>query len=134
MNQRKVRSYDKEFKQNAVNHFLRNNASCDKVGEELGVPASTLTSWVAAHRKNGLEAFPGKGKTIRRSICAELRSASTIPGRTGRSAWRTGFGAQHHCAMEHDLYGCRSGSAPSGRISSARRGCCPIITTHLRPH
>jgi len=62
MNKRKVRTYDKEFKQNAVNLYLKNNKSYDEVGEKLGIPGSTLASWVGSKKKDGAEAFPGKGR------------------------------------------------------------------------
>lgn len=61
MNKRKVRKYDKEFKINAVNLYLKGSRSYDQVGEELGIPGATLASWVEKHRNEGDEAFPGKG-------------------------------------------------------------------------
>lgn len=61
MSERTIRSYDKEFKQNAVNLFLSNTRSYDELGKELGVPGSTLANWVSLHRKEGVQAFPGKG-------------------------------------------------------------------------
>lgn len=63
MSKRKFRNYDKEFKKNAVNLYLKNDRSYDSVGEELGIPGSTLASWVGAHSKDGADAFPGKGNT-----------------------------------------------------------------------
>ena len=62
MSKRKARNYDKELKQNAVNLYLNNNRSYDEIGEELGIPGSTLASWVGAKMKDGEEAFPGKGR------------------------------------------------------------------------
>ena len=61
MSKKKQRTYDKEFKQNAVNLYLNADRSYDEVGEELGIPGSTLASWVGSKKKNGAEAFPGKG-------------------------------------------------------------------------
>jgi transposase len=61
MSERKVRKYDKEFKMNAVNLCLTSNRDCKGIAKDLGVPTSTLASWVEAHQKNGKEAFPGKG-------------------------------------------------------------------------
>lgn len=61
MSQRKARKYDKEFKINAVNLCLTNNRSHDEIAKNLGVPSSTLYSWLESHQKNGKEAFPGKG-------------------------------------------------------------------------
>jgi transposase len=61
MRKRKVRKYDKEFKLNAVNLCLAHNRSYKEIAKDLGVPVSTLASWVEAHQKDGKEAFPGKG-------------------------------------------------------------------------
>lgn len=61
MSERKVRKYDKEFKINAVNLCLTSNCGYKGIAQDLGVPTSTLVSWVEAHQKNGKEAFPGKG-------------------------------------------------------------------------
>ena len=61
MNKRKFRKYDKEFKLNAVNLYLNGNRSYDQIAEELGMPGATLASWVEKHKKDGAEAFPGKG-------------------------------------------------------------------------
>ena len=62
MSKRSVRSYDKEFKLNAATLFLKGDRTYDEIGRELGIPGSTLASWVTRHKKDGLEAFPGKGK------------------------------------------------------------------------
>jgi transposase-like protein len=62
MSKRKImRSYDKEFKLNAVNLYLQSDRSYQQVGNELGIPAATLVGWVLAHKKDGPVAFPGKG-------------------------------------------------------------------------
>jgi transposase len=61
MSQRKVRKYDKEFKLNAINLCLSSNRGYIEISKDLGVPSSTLHSWVEAHQKDGKEAFPGKG-------------------------------------------------------------------------
>lgn len=61
MSKKNQRKYDKEFKKNAVNLYLKDNRSYDEVGFELGIPGSTLASWVGAQKKDGKEAFPGKG-------------------------------------------------------------------------
>jgi transposase len=62
MSQRKVRRYDKEFKINAINLCLSSNKGYVEISKDLGVPTSTLHSWVEAHQKDGIEAFPGKGR------------------------------------------------------------------------
>ena len=61
MSKRKIRMYDKEFKQNAVALYLKNNRSYSQVSQELGIPSATLVGWVLAYQKSPKEAFPGKG-------------------------------------------------------------------------
>jgi transposase len=56
-----ARKYDREFKINAVKLCLAGNQSFVKIAKNLGVPGATLHSWVKAHKKDGAEAFPGKG-------------------------------------------------------------------------
>ena len=61
MSERVVRTYDKEFKLNAVMLYLNSGCSYKKISDELGVPCNTLSGWVISHKKDGDEAFPGKG-------------------------------------------------------------------------
>ena len=61
MKERKSRVYDKEFKLNAIRFFLESGQSYKKISNELGIPSATLASWVESHKKEGEEAFPGKG-------------------------------------------------------------------------
>lgn len=61
MTKRTMRNYDKEFKLNAVKLYIQSGRSYQQVGDELGVPSATLVGWVLAHKKEGEEAFPGKG-------------------------------------------------------------------------
>lgn len=61
---KKLKNYDKEFKQNAVNLCLSSDRDYSKIAKDLGVPNSTLHSWVKAPQKDGNEAFPGKGSII----------------------------------------------------------------------
>jgi transposase len=61
MSERKLRTYDKEFKLNAVNLYLSSGRTYKHVSEALGVPTATLVGWVDDHKKDGKEAFPGKG-------------------------------------------------------------------------
>lgn len=61
MNKQVARIYDKEFKLNAVKLFLESGRTYVEIGEELGIPHTTLASWVYRHKKDGEEAFPGKG-------------------------------------------------------------------------
>jgi transposase len=61
MSSRKIRSYDKEFKLNAVKVYLKSGATYKKVSSDLGIPSATLAGWVEEHEKSGADAFPGKG-------------------------------------------------------------------------
>ncbi|EKD73648.1 MAG: hypothetical protein ACD_45C00234G0003 [uncultured bacterium] len=61
MSRNKPRIYDKEFKLNAINLYLTSGRPYDQVSDELGIPVGTLVTWVQAHKKDGAEAFPGKG-------------------------------------------------------------------------
>ena len=63
MSQRKVRKYDKEFKLNAIKLYLESGRTSKQISEELGIPTPTLVHWVESHKKNGEQAFPGKGNT-----------------------------------------------------------------------
>ena len=56
-----MRTYDKEFKLNAVKLFQESGRSIREISRELGIPSATLTSWVESNKKEGMEAFPGKG-------------------------------------------------------------------------
>lgn len=61
MSQRKLRTYDKEFKLNAVKLYLDRGHSYNQVANELGIPPATLVGWVESHKKEGQNAFVGKG-------------------------------------------------------------------------
>ena len=61
MSKKSKKSYDKEFKENAVNLYLKSNRPCREIAKNLGVASSTLSSWVEAKQRDGEEAFPGKG-------------------------------------------------------------------------
>lgn len=55
------RKYDKEFKLNTIKFYLESGRSFRQVSDELGVPLATLVGWVEDYKKDGAEAFPGKG-------------------------------------------------------------------------
>ena len=61
MSRRKVRTYDREFKLNAVNLYLNSGKTYEQISAELGIPAGTLVHWVKDHKEDGIDAFPGKG-------------------------------------------------------------------------
>ncbi len=43
---RKVRKYDKEFKERAVKLYHSSDKSYEELGVELGIPPATLSTWV----------------------------------------------------------------------------------------
>lgn len=57
----RARTYDKEFKINAINLFLNSGKTYDQFSAEIGVPIGTLVHWVKNQKKEGASAFPGKG-------------------------------------------------------------------------
>jgi transposase len=61
MSKKNPRTYDKEFKRSAINLYLSSGRPYDQISDELGIPVGTLVTWVQAHKKDGAEAFPGKG-------------------------------------------------------------------------
>ena len=58
--ERKIRTYDKEFKLNAVKLYKESGPPLSQVREELGLPIATLAGWVQSYEKDKGEAFPGK--------------------------------------------------------------------------
>lgn len=79
MSRKKARTYDKEFKLNAINLYLSSDRPYDQVSDELGIPVGTLVTWVQGHKKDGGEAFPGKGHIKPSDIeMAQLRKELAI--------------------------------------------------------
>ncbi len=66
-----MRTYDKDFKINAVNLYKSSGHSLKRIAEELGLSTSTLSHWVQGYKKEGGQSFPGKGQV--RSSEEELR-------------------------------------------------------------
>jgi len=56
------RSYDREFKLNAVKLYREGSKSLNKVAEDLGLPGSTLSTWAKEFKEHGEDSFPGSGK------------------------------------------------------------------------
>ena len=54
------RSYDKEFKLNAV-LLHKNGKSPSQVCKDLGIPESTFSGWIKAYADEGENAFSGSG-------------------------------------------------------------------------
>jgi len=57
-----MRTYDKDFKINAVNLYKSSGKSLKTIAQEFGLATSTLSKWVDQHVQNGDESFPGKGQ------------------------------------------------------------------------
>lgn len=55
------RTYDKEFKVNAVRLYKEGNKGLDGVAGDLGIPMSTWYAWVKAFEDGGAEKFSGFG-------------------------------------------------------------------------
>jgi len=53
MGQKRARKYDKEFKLNAINLCLNSDRGYISIAKDLGIPHSTLHSWLEAHKKDG---------------------------------------------------------------------------------
>ncbi len=58
---RSYRSFDKEFKVNAVKLVLEGASSMSKIARELGITPNTLTNWKKDYLKDQNNSFPGKG-------------------------------------------------------------------------
>ena len=55
------RTFDQEFKRNAVKLYESSGRSLRQLSQELGVSQSAYSRWVRETKAHGLEAFPGKG-------------------------------------------------------------------------
>ncbi len=58
---RKVRSYDKEFKENAVKLVLEGKKAKKDVAKDLGIPDNTLRYWLGKYQEDPKNCFPGSG-------------------------------------------------------------------------
>jgi len=54
------RSYDKEFKLNAI-ALHKNGKSAGQVCRDLGIPGSTFSGWVKEYDQDKEKSFPGSG-------------------------------------------------------------------------
>ena len=54
------RSYDKEFKQNAI-ELYKSGKKARAVCRDLGIPESTFDGWISKYKTHGAKAFPGSG-------------------------------------------------------------------------
>ena len=56
------RSYDNEFKINAVKLYQEGDKSKKELAKDIGIPLGTFTYWVQSFKENGEKSFPGSGK------------------------------------------------------------------------
>lgn len=60
-NSTKRRQFTKEFKAEAVKLALESGQSQIRISEDLGIRSALLNRWVREFKKDGADAFPGKG-------------------------------------------------------------------------
>ena len=58
---RSYRTFDKDFKINAVKLVLEGSRSMSKIANEIGLSPNTLTNWKKEFLKDKENSFPGKG-------------------------------------------------------------------------
>jgi transposase len=59
----KKRTYDKEFKLNAVSLYHGGNSkTISEISKDLGVPEATLSGWIKQYNIDKEKSFPGSGK------------------------------------------------------------------------
>ncbi len=91
------RTYTKEFKQEAVELSHESESSIVQVAQNLGIRPELLYRWRAEERREGNDAFPGKGKVkpseeevhrLRREL-EEVRRERDILKHIMASSWYT---------------------------------------------
>lgn len=55
------RTYDKEFKLNAIKLYQESGKGYEEIAQNLGIPKSTLYAWILEYKENGESSFPGSG-------------------------------------------------------------------------
>jgi transposase len=60
--EKKRKTYDQQFKIDAVNLVVNGGRSVEEASRELGISANSLHRWKGALTRKGSEAFPGKGR------------------------------------------------------------------------
>ena len=65
-----MKSYDQEFKINAVKLYKESGRSLKSIADELGIAATTFHQWVQTYKQDGEASFQGKGHA--KSSDAEL--------------------------------------------------------------
>jgi transposase-like protein len=56
-----MKSYDQEFKINAVKLYKGSGRSLKSIADELGIAATTFHQWIQTYKQDGDASFPGKG-------------------------------------------------------------------------
>ena len=59
---KKRKTYDRQFKLDAVNPVVNGGRNVSEVARDLGIDANTLYRWKRSLTKEGSDAFPGKGR------------------------------------------------------------------------
>lgn len=62
MSMQNKRKYDHEFKINSVKLYRESGKTLKKIALDLGIPKTTLYSWVEEFEEHGDNSFPGSGK------------------------------------------------------------------------
>ena len=62
MSKKGRRTYDKEFKREAVRLVLEEGRSASEVERNLGIGRSTVARWIREFKEDPEYAFPGKGR------------------------------------------------------------------------
>jgi len=57
----KATKYDKEFKLNTIKLYRESGKTYGEIAKNLGIPKSTLYSWILEYQENGENSFPGSG-------------------------------------------------------------------------
>jgi len=53
--------HDREFKEQVVKRILNEETTIGKMAEELDLHYTTVRNWVRVYKRDGQDAFPGKG-------------------------------------------------------------------------
>jgi transposase-like protein len=55
------KKYDREFKINAVKLYRESGKTLEEIGQDLGIPKTTLYGWIEEFKEHGKNSFPGSG-------------------------------------------------------------------------
>ena len=62
MPKKKRRTYDQDFKREAVRLVIEEQMRVSRVARDLGINENLLSKWKRKYESQGLDAFPGKGR------------------------------------------------------------------------